>query len=118
MRRAKSPAITGDRDWWTAYVYWWLRAHVVHQEGSRVDCDALFATYLAWWRDPAMWGEPAADPTMREFGLALLGLCQVHGVQVQVNGDRAYCMGCRLRVQGDPAPYAAARAVSVGNVGK
>jgi hypothetical protein len=101
-RKAKVPAIARGDDWWTPYVYQWLRAHVVHQDGAKVDCDALYGAYLTWWRDPAVWGEPEADPTMREFGLALLALCRGHGVPVQVQGDRAYCLGCRLPMLGDP----------------
>jgi hypothetical protein len=38
-RKAKVPAITRSEDWWTPYVYQWLRAHVVHQEGTRVASD-------------------------------------------------------------------------------
>jgi hypothetical protein len=104
MSRRKAPDIARGEDWWTAYVYDWLRAHVVHQTGTYVDCDALYVAYLAWWRDPSAWGEVSPGPTMREFGLALLALCRAHGVAVQVHGDRAYCMGCRLRMPGDPAP--------------
>jgi hypothetical protein len=100
-RKAKVPAITSDDEWWTPYVYQWLRAHVVHQEDTRVDCDELYAAYLAWWRDPSVWGELTTEPTMREFGLALIALCRAAGVPVHVQGDRAYCLGCRLALAGE-----------------
>jgi hypothetical protein len=93
-----------DATYWPSYVWWFMQNRMVQQDGASVDWEALHAAFLAWWRDPARWAEPAArTPTAREFGLTLFHLCQRAGVPVTIAGMKVYCLGCRLALPSELA---------------
>jgi hypothetical protein len=82
---------------WPSYVGWYVRRHMVRTPGHSTPWRTIHAGWLAWWQSPAWWTEPPTEqPTMREFGLALLAICQLNGVQVIRGGDDACCVGLRM----------------------
>jgi hypothetical protein len=90
---------------WPTYVGWYLSRRLVRSPGARLDCDALYAAWLAWWRDPAWWAQPPGDtPTVRQFGEALLPLCRLNRIPVAIVGRQAYCLDVAVT-----APKAAKR---------
>jgi hypothetical protein len=101
---AASPPARSGRDYWSGYVWWFMRRRMVLQDGASVDWEALYGAFHAWWTDPDVWAEaPPRAPTAREFGLALFRLCQRAGVPVVLDGTKVYCLGCRLALPGEIA---------------
>ena len=80
-----------DAEWVPGYVpplAMFLARRIVGAKGARLDWQDIYQAFTAeGWR---------SVPPARHFGQAMAWLCRHKGVAVQVEGERVYCVDCRL----------------------